>query len=217
MNRYEHLRSKAVELRKRGYSLTAIQERLSVGKTTAYYWIKKVSCPETKIGSQTNGQKIGTEAMQRKYASLRKQAYDSWGTRADELLSDIDNRDFALLYMTEGYRKTRNIVSICNSNPSIVSFSYRWLQRHTTKAPRFIVRLHPDSDAEEVTRYWGRTLKINPKNIHATRKSNSGRMAHRNWRSKYCVFTVAYADTYLRSKIQALMDHIQSKWDSNGA
>jgi hypothetical protein len=212
MKKYDHLRAKAVELRKRGYSLTAIQQMLSLGKTTVYYWVKGVECPIITVRSQTESQKIGTRAMQDKYAKRRAEAYSEWYSNADNILSDINNRDFALLYLTEGYRKCRNHVNICNSNPAIIAFSFKWLQKHTSKKPHISVRLHPDSDVDEVSGYWAKLLGVPVESIHSTRKSNSGRMAHRNWRSKYCVLSITFCDTCLRSKIQALMDRVQENW-----
>ncbi|MBD3261713.1 MAG: hypothetical protein GF334_08610 [Candidatus Altiarchaeales archaeon] len=99
-----------------------------------------------------------------------------------------------------------------SSNPDIVAFSYRWIKKHSKKKPYFTVRLYPDSNEVNVKRFWAETLNIAESDIHTTRKSNSGRMAHRNWRSEYCVFSMSFGDTYLRAKIQALLDYIQAEW-----
>jgi hypothetical protein len=44
------------------------------------------------------------------------------------------------------------------------------------------------------------------------RKSNSGQLAGRTWRSKYGVLTVCTSDTLLRAELQAWMDCVRNAW-----
>ncbi len=60
--------------------------------------------------------------------------------------------------------------------------------------------------------FWGALLGVDPSAIRFQRKSNSGGMAGRTWRSKYGVLTVRTADTYFRARLQAWMDGVRAVW-----
>ena len=71
---------------------------------------------------------------------------------------------------------------------------------------------------DELCRFWGATLGVDPASIRLQRKSNSNELAARTWRSRYGVLTVSCGDTYLRARLQAWMDRTQDQWlDSLGA
>lgn len=87
------------------------------------------------------------------------------------------------MYIGEGSKRSRNVVAICNSDPAV---SCR------------------GSGAEVV--------KVDPAEIKFQRKSNSGRLAGRIWRSPHGVLQVRAPDTYLRSRLQAWMDCLRAEW-----
>ena len=51
-----------------------------------------------------------------------------------------------------------------------------------------------------------------PSCIKATRKSNSGSLKGRQFRSVYGLLTLEMGDTYLRARLQAWMDFVRSQW-----
>jgi DNA-binding XRE family transcriptional regulator len=67
-------------------------------------------------------------------------------------------------------------------------------------------------DVPELCAFWGALLDVEPTEIKFQRKSNSGRLAGKTWRSKYGVLQVRASDTYLRARIDAWMDHIRADW-----
>jgi len=74
------------------------------------------------------------------------------------------------------------------------------------------LQYHADQDTEELRRFWGRTLDIDGSTIHLVRKSNSGQLAGRRWRSRHGVLTVRVHDTLLRARLQAWIDSLQDQW-----
>ena len=82
------------------------------------------------------------------------------------------------MYIGEGYKRSRNRVSIGNSDPAVVRLANSWIRRFA----RF------------------------------QRKSNSGQLKGRNWRSRHGVLTVCANDTYLRARLQAWIDCVQAAW-----
>ncbi len=80
----------------------------------------------------------------------------------------------------------------------------------------FSVQYHADQRLSEIQNFWGMLLGISPENIRLQRKSNSGRLGTRTWRSQYGVLTVTADDTYFREALQAWTDCLRDTWlDSN--
>jgi AcrR family transcriptional regulator len=153
-----YVREKARSLRvEKHLSLDEIAARLSLPKTTVYYWVRDL--PLGRPRRWNAGQRKGSRNMQRKYALRRAAAYPQGRIEFAELTEDPTFRDFLCLYMAEG------------SNYSI--------------------QYHADQDLEELRRFWAARLAVTPEDIRLQRKSNSGRLAGRTWRSRYGVLTVS--------------------------
>jgi len=113
MKKYVHLKEKAIELREGGSTLNDLCGHFSgIAKTTIYYWIRKIPVKRT---AQSEAQRKGTKAIIEKYRKLRKEAYEDAHKKAGKLLSDKFLRDFILIYLTEGFRRNRNVVEVGNS------------------------------------------------------------------------------------------------------
>lgn len=210
-HRYDHLRDKAIQLRtEQQYSLDQLVDCLSLPKTTIWEWIK--AYPLNRAPLRTEAQYNGTKRMQAIYTAKREAAYQQGVDEAPTLLQDPTFRDFVVLYMAEGYRRNKNVVSIANSNPAIVGLSYRVLLRFSRKNFRFSIQYHADHDLDELCQYWGNHFGISPEAIKPIRKSNSNQLTGRKFRSVHGVVTVETSDTYLRSRLQAWMDIVQSQW-----
>mgnify|MGYP002149623128 CR=1 FL=1 len=69
----EYIRRKAIQLRvEKKLTIDEIAERLSLNKTTIYYWVKDIPIPR-KPGRalRTKAQELGARAMQAKYKGVR--------------------------------------------------------------------------------------------------------------------------------------------------
>jgi AcrR family transcriptional regulator len=211
-----YLRERARELRvTKRLSLDEIAERLALPKTTVYYWIKDL--PLGRARKWSAGQRKGNRAMQSKYRKLRSEAYAQGAAEYDELMQLPTFRDFVILYIAEGYKRNRNRVSIGNSDEHIVAMCAGWLRRLTAKTPWFAVQYHADQDLDELRAYWSSVLEIDASMITLQRKSNSGQLNSRHWRSKYGVLTVGVSDTLLRARLQAWIDRLRMDWSLDSA
>jgi hypothetical protein len=150
--------------------------------------------------------------MQRKYRLLREEAYKQGLCEFDELAADPTFRDFVCLYIAEGYKRNRNVVSICNSDPAVMRVATRWIRRLTDKQLRFSIQYHADQDLDELRDFWGRTLDIAPDVIKLQRKSNSNQLTGRSWRSRHGVLNAFVHDTMLRARMQAWTDRLRGDW-----
>lgn len=206
----QHLREKARSMRGQGYTLAQIMERLSLPKTTIYGWIADMPRPIRNY--QTPAQLNGTAAMVAKYARLRDEAYKQGIAEAPTLLSNPAFRDFVTMYLCEGYRRGRNSISIANSNSAILKVAQKCLLSVADKSLRYTVQIHIDHNMDEIQAYWGQELSIDPAIIRLQRKSNSGQLKGRQFRSVHGVLTIWLDDTYVRARLQAWMDILQQEW-----
>ncbi len=210
-HRYDHLRDKALELRTRHHmTLDDIVERLALPKTTIYSWIKDVPIPRTE--KQSEAQLARAAQVKQKYAQLRDAAYQEGVAQAPELLKDPTFRDFVVLYMAEGYKRDRNVVSVVNSDPAIVRMVHNWMVKCSSKKRIYSLQYHADHDPEELKVFWADYLEIESSQIKIIRKSNSNQLTGRQFRSVHGLLTVIVCDTYFRSRLQAWMDIVKSQW-----
>jgi hypothetical protein len=209
----DYIRLKARELRiERALTIDEIAERLALSRTTIYSWLRDLPPIQRKGRPATAGQLKGSVAMQAKYRRLREAAYLEGRESFDELAADPTFRDFVNLYLAEGYKRNRNVVSVANSDPAVVKVCHRWLRRLSRGTLDYGVQYHADQDLEELRRFWGDQLDIPPERVRMQRKSNSNQLAGRTWRCVHGVLTVRVNDTLLRAKLNGWMDRLRESW-----
>jgi hypothetical protein len=204
-----YLREKARTLRvERRLSIDEIAHRLALPKTTVFYWVRDLPLGRSR---RENGHP-GNRAMQRKYRLLREEAYRDGERTFAALATDSTFRDFICMYIGEGFKRSRNTVSLGNSDPLVVALAARWMGAFSRRKLTYWLQYHSDQDLEELRAFWAATLGISPEAVRFQRKSNSNQLLGRTWRSRHGVLTVATSDTLLRARLQAWMDCLQSTW-----
>lgn len=208
----DYIREKAIQLRiEKKLTIDEIAERLSLCRTTIYYWVKDIDIPETK--RQSARRLKASKANSDRAKAKRDAAYQQGLSEFSAYARDPTFRDFVCMYIGEGFKKNRNCVAICNSDPQVVKLGNKWIKRLAHNPVTYSVQHHADQDLTELCEYWSAQLGTEPSQIKFQRKSNSGQLSGRNWRSKYGVLTVRVGDTYLRSRLGAWMDLVKAEWD----
>ena len=206
-----YVKEKARKLRlEKKLTIDELAERLAVSRTTIYYWVRDLPIGITE--RQTLAARRASRANRQRHRRLREAAYQRGRIEYPTLVAEPAFRDFVCMYIGEGYKRNRNAVSICNSDPAVVKLGYVWIRRLTCNAIAFSFQYHADQDPKRVCAFWGKLLNIDPVLIKFQRKSNSGQLSGRAWRSKYGVLQVRVADTYLRARLQAWMDCVRAEW-----
>jgi hypothetical protein len=206
-----YVREKARTLRvERQLSIDEIAERLALPKTTVFYWVRDL--PLGRPRRANPGQRRGNRGMRRKYRELREAAYAQGRAEFEELASIPTFTDFVCLYIAEGYKRQRNNVELCNSDPGVIALAVRWMRRFARNPVRVRVQYHADQDADELRRFWGGVVGVTPEEVGLQRKSNSSELRKRVWRSPHGVLAVRTCDTLLRARLQAWMDCLQETW-----
>jgi hypothetical protein len=113
---------------------------------------------------------------------------------------------------SRGYKRDQNKVTICNSDASVMQVGTLWIRRFSRRKLDFSVQVHADQNLSEVTSYWANALNTSPEEISLQRKTNSGRLRFRTWRSRHGVIAVRTNDTLFRARLQGWMDRLQEEW-----
>lgn len=204
-----YIREKAIELRVvKQLSVNEIAERLAISKATIYGWVGDVPLQRPR----RENARVAGEVTRAKHAALRQAAYDRGMQSWPILSADPTFRDFVTLFIAEGYKRSRNVVKVSNSDPAVIALSARWMRTLSKRPLKCSVQYHVDQDPAELQAFWGDLLGIRPELVKLQRKSNSGQLSGRQWRSEHGVLQVWVGDTYLRSRMQAWVDSIKRGW-----
>jgi hypothetical protein len=210
----QYIIDKAIELRlKHKMTVPEIAEALGYSKATVNGWMEAYPL-EGRTEKQGAAQVAAAKANRENAAKKRQEAYDEAWAQAPELFKDPEFYAFICMYLAEGTKKTRNSFAICNSDASVMVMAYHWMEklRNPERQKDFGIQIHADQDEAELKQYWAELLNIDPEIIVTTRKSNSGQLSGRKFRSIYGVLTIRTGDTYLMAKMYAWMDYARQMW-----
>ena len=206
-----YIREKARELRiEEKLTIDELAERMAAPRSTVYYWVRDLPLGPTEkqtLASYRAGQ-VTRRIHQRRRADAYRQGMEEWPS----LIVEPTFRDFVCMYIGEGYKRARNVVSICNSDPAVVRLGAVWICRLASNPVVYSFQHHADQDPVALAAYRAKVVDVDPDQIKFQRKSNSGGLAGRKWRSSHGVLQARTPDTYLRARIQAWMDCVRAEW-----
>jgi len=169
----DKLLQSAKRLRRQGFSLREISEKLGISKSTASLWLRKVKLSEKakkrliwlgvkgrQAAGQTNKEK--REEENKKILKKIEKNFANFGDR------EIDYKvECALLYWCEGTKYQDNTsVSFINADPEMIRYFlhvFRRSFRPDEKKFRALVHLHEYHNIEKQLRFWSKVTGI-PRN-----------------------------------------------------
>ena len=177
-----YIREKARKLRaEKSLTIDELAERLAIPRTTVYYWVRDVAIARTE--RQTLAARRAGEVTREIHRRRRADAKEQGRREFPNLVREPTFRDFVCMYIGEGFKRNRNVVSICNSDPAVIRLGAHWIHRFAANPVAYSFQHHADQDPGEVCAYWGTLLDVDPSAIRFQRKSNSSQLAGRIWRS----------------------------------
>ena len=207
----DYVKEKAIKLRvEKKLTDSEIAERLQVPELTISGWLEDYPL----YPDSTPARKAAYQANRDRAAAKRQEAYDEGWEQAPELFKDIVFHHFICMYLAEGYKKSRNDVAIANSDPDIMTMAHYFMKLYANpeNTMEYRIQIHIDQDEDEIKQFWGDLMDICPDEVKTMRKSNSGKLSGRNWRSQYGVLTIRIGDTTFRSKLEAWIDYLKKQW-----
>lgn len=173
LSKWYELKPKAVELRKRGLSLKAIETRLSIPRSTLSGWLKDVVLSKSQKEKLLKNWKDGLIRARQKavvwHNAQKNLRLEKARSEAQATLENLDLKNdsivdlaLAMLYWGEG-RKGNAVTSLGNSDPLILRFFVAVLGRNYGIDARQIkgeLHLRADQDASAMKRYWAKELGL---------------------------------------------------------
>lgn len=161
----------AISLRKTGMSMTVIEGRLGIPRSTLSGWFKDVPLTEEqRVRLMKNKQdgwlKARANAIESHRAAkllrLKKAKEEAQITLEKiEITDAVLDLTFAMLYFGEGAKT--DITSLASSDPTILRFVLGVLKRNynvTSKMVHCDLHLRMDQDSNMLKKYWSEELKI---------------------------------------------------------
>jgi hypothetical protein len=186
-------------LRKRGYSINELVEKLAIPKTTIWHHIHNISVLP-KYAPLLHSKRGGSSKRKEKNIEIAR-------GKAVELLKN-ENREsliaLAMLYWGEG---SKNSCDFINSNGKIIQL-YLKIIRNILKIPnpsiKATMRIFTGMDREECLNYWSRITKISKKEFII--RFNDGGTKGKT-RYGMCRITIKKGDSALKL-FHALIDQV---------
>jgi hypothetical protein len=163
-------KSRAVELRKAGYSYNEILNNVPVAKSTLSVWLRNLGIAKRQKQRLTVKRKAAQLKAQEacRTKRIRKEAFIIENAKKE--ISNLSKRDLWLigvtLYWAEGTKqKSTNVsqrVTFNNSDPEMIVFFDKWL-RDICKIPKrdlvYSIYMHRTADKDKIKRFWEKIIK----------------------------------------------------------
>lgn len=161
----------AVTLRKTGMSMTVIEKRLGIPRSTLSGWFKDITLTEKQrtrlMENSQDGWKKARESATHWHRTQKALRLQEAKKAAIETLDNISldsatlDLAFAMLYFGEGAKN--GTTSIANSDPKVLRFVLKVLALNygiTADKVKCELHLRADQDALILKHYWSNELKI---------------------------------------------------------
>lgn len=163
----------ALELRKQGKSYSQIKRELNISKSTLSVWLRKFPLSKQQIDKLRGKNEVRIEKYRQTMQIKREKRLHMYYLEEKCRLLPLTEKELLVaglfLYWGEGGKTLRNVVSINNTDPSVLKFALYWI-RIALKIPKekiqVYLHLYNDMDVEKEIYFWSNELNI-PKQFFA--------------------------------------------------
>ncbi len=201
MTRYTD-KLKAIAMRRKGLSYSAIRAKLVVSKSTLSYWLRDIPLSREQINelrafSPKRIEKYRATMMKKRTERLRL-AYKN----VSDDVQKLSKREMFIaglfLYWGEGGKTMPYTISLTNTDPRMIRFYMKWLQQLEVPRIKIKIRLHlyTDMNILEKKQFWSKVtgLPFTQFNVPYVKKSDSKRINYRGHRHGTCTIVVNNRD-----------------------
>lgn len=165
MARYKD-KSKALQLRKLGYSYSQIRTKLNVSKSTLSNWLDKYPLSSERIRELRDRSPIRIEKYRNTMKKKREVKNELIYNKIAQDIGNISDRELFIagffLYWAEGGKTNRSTITLTNTDPIMIITYIRWLAFLKIPREKIRVKLHLYKDmnpAKEII-FWSKTLSL---------------------------------------------------------
>jgi hypothetical protein len=159
-------KQKALQLRKKGWSYSQIQEKLGVGKSTLNTWLCDLPLPQERIRELRANSSKRIERFRNTMRIKKESRLEGVYKKVSHDIGVLSSRDLFLaglfLYWGEGTKMQNSSVVLTNTNPAMLKVFIRWLELFNVKRTDLRIKLHlySDMDVKKSTDFWSKELNI---------------------------------------------------------
>lgn len=182
---------KAIELRKQGYSLNEITDRVGVAKSSASVWVRNIpltlKAKKRLLTKITQGQILAAEVKRAKTRlNLDLHYKEAIQLLSGQKLDKVNARIFcALIYFCEGLKDSSRGVGFTNSNPLLIKAFINLLQKGfdaDRKRFKACIHLHEYHDPVKQLNFWLKVTGFKKDQfIKSYIKPNTGKRIRENY------------------------------------
>lgn len=204
------IKTKAIALRKKGFSLKEIAEKLNIAKSTASTWLSSINLSISAQKRLANKQILGqykTVLLKRRLREKQEKALEKI---AFELLKkiflskELAKLCCALLWWCEGNKDT-SMIRFTSSDPTLIkNFLFLLRSGFNIDRSKFRALLHLHAYHNEIKQknFWSRIAKIPLKQFHKSyHKLNTGKRIQNAYPG--CI-AISYYDAKIAKELKAI-------------
>lgn len=204
------LKDKAKSLRRRGYSLKEISEKLHISKSTSSIWLSSIELSKTAHNRLERKRTLGPYKAMLYKKKLKEQQRELALNKAGK---DIRNVSFsksffklscAFLWWCEGNKET-SYIRFTSSDPTLIqNFLYTFRSGFNLDESKFrsLVHLHKYHNDEVQKRYWSGVTNIPLRQFNSSFiKQNTGKRTKQGYPG--CI-AICYYDAKIAKELEAI-------------
>ncbi|MBI4992164.1 MAG: hypothetical protein HZB99_03020 [Candidatus Harrisonbacteria bacterium] len=204
-------RQKAIELRKKGYSLNEITDKLKVAKSSVSLWVRGLSISDlARRRLYLRGVTGRLRAAEVKLKEVNRKD-EFYLMRGRKIVADLPaNKNYqkilcAMIYWCEGVKSVEYGMCFMNSDPKLIKLFLKLLRENfEIREERFkaLLHLHKYHNIDKEVAFWSEITHINKQQFLKTYiKENTGKRVRDNYRG--CL-SVRYYSADLARELSAL-------------
>ena len=172
------IKEKAIQLRKRGFSVKEIEKKLNIARATASLWARNIPI-DSQAKKRLEMRRSISKANILKAIAARKSGFDTIKHVLDKEVTSLLNQNVraettnnkvacALLFWAEGGKKTSN-VQFTNSDPEMVRGFFKLLRENFAVSENkfsITIHLHEYHNQTCMKNFWREVTHINIERFH---------------------------------------------------
>lgn len=151
----------AIELRKKGWSYSAIKKELGISKSTASAWLNKYPLSHEQLDKLQFHNEHRIEAFRTTMAKKKQKLTDEAIVSQEKIIGQLTEKELYLcglaLYWGEGGKTQYSSLTFANTDPRMIRFFLMWLRRsinYPDASIRVKLHLYKDMDIDREMGYW---------------------------------------------------------------
>ena len=208
----------AIKLRKAGYSIKEIANKLNIAISSSSIWLRNVQITPTGQDRMIKHKEQNRYKMQQEWIAKRNNTSRVYQKSAKELIEhtnispNVTKFICSTLFWAEGSKHT-NHVAFTNSDPMMIKTFITLLRRSYNLDEskfRITVHLHEYHDKTQIMQFWSEITKVPLKQfIKPYLKPHTAIRKHDNY--KGCI-TIRYYDVQIARELTAIYNALGDKY-----